>query len=180
MEVWKDIPGYEGYYQASTEGRVRSLSRIRMDGAYKPGKVLNKNRLRDGYEQVALCKDRKRDYEKVHRLVALTFIPNPDNKPQVNHKNGIKHDNRLENLEWVTPRENTMHAYNVLGIKHPHPPRGTPSKQRKFTDEQVEAIRKDPRTRTAIAKDYGVCEQTICNIKLGYYYIVPSGKRKRT
>ena len=177
MEVWKDIPGYEGYYQASNMGRVRSVSRRRMDGLWKTGRVLKPDRLKDGYEQVALKVNKHTDYEKVHRLVALTFIANPEGKPQVNHKNGIKHDNMVENLEWMTCSENTLHAYRVLGVQPSCGPKGKPSPLRKLSDEQVDAIRKDPRTRTAIAKDYGVCQQTISNIKLGYYYNVKQQTR---
>lgn len=170
MEIWKDIPGYEGYYQASTEGRIRSVSRIRMDGYHITGRVLKADRLKGGYEQVLLMVNKKRDYEKVHRLVAQTFIPNPENKLQVNHINGIKHDNRLENLEWATASENLKHSFRTL--KHP-PTRywlGKPAKTRKFSMEEVEAIRKDTRSQDTIAKEYGCGQTTISNIKLGRTY----------
>lgn len=92
----------------------------------------------------------------VHRMVAEAFIPNPENKPQVNHKNGDKTDNRVENLEWVTASENVKHAYRELGI-HPW--------NRKLTDEQVRAIRDDNRLHREIAEDYGIAKSQVGFIK---------------
>ena len=113
-EIWKDIPGYEGYYQVSNQGNFRSLPRII---AYKkygtrlyPGKSLLKDRAYDGYDRIVLSKEGKKTLFPAHRLVALTFIPNPENKPFINHINGCKHDNRVENLEWCTASENMRHA----------------------------------------------------------------------
>lgn len=94
MEQWRSIPGYEGIYQVSSEGRVKN--------AY--GHVLKPEMARNGYKRIKLFDKKK---FQVHRLVALAFIPNPDNKEVVNHKNGIK----VENLEWNTWSENVKHAY---------------------------------------------------------------------
>lgn len=103
-EIWKDIPGYEGRYQASSMGRIRG-----------PRGTLNKPFIaRDGYLVATLYNDRKKIRTGAHRLVALAFIPNPENKPQINHKNGIRTDNRPENLEWVTCSENNLHRRRVL------------------------------------------------------------------
>ena len=102
IEIWRDIKGYEGLYQVSNCGRVRS--------SYKGGRILKPNLSFYGYWRVQLWRGGKGRSIYVHRLVAQAFIPNPDGKPQINHINGIKTDNRVENLEWCTNMENQLHA----------------------------------------------------------------------
>lgn len=99
-EIWKDIEGYEGLYQVSNMGRVKSFN------INENGKILKQGTTKKGYLYVILYKDKKTKPMRVHRLVAQAFIPNEDNKPQVNHINEIKTDNRVENLEWMTNEEN--------------------------------------------------------------------------
>jgi hypothetical protein len=105
MEVWKEIEGFEGLYEVSTEGRVRGIDRYvkSSNGGLNlwKGKEL-KQCLRNGYKAVHLCKDGKHKSYYVHRLVAIAFIDNPDNLPQINHKNENRTDNRIENLEWCS------------------------------------------------------------------------------
>lgn len=108
-EVWKDIPGYESCYQASNLGRIKSCNRL---VKYKNGKtqpikekILKQNISTSGYLQVSLCKNNIREKVMVHRVIAITFIENKENKPTVNHINEIKTDNRVENLEWATYKE---------------------------------------------------------------------------
>ena len=105
MEIWRDIKGYEGDYQISSNGRVKSLkfniSTQKYEHIMKPQPTWG------GYLRVALRKDGKIRLFAVHRLVAEAFIPNLNNKPVVNHINGNRQDNKLENLEWVTHKENS-------------------------------------------------------------------------
>lgn len=105
MEVWKDVVGYEGLYEVS------NLGRIRRDGRIKKPHVDH-----GGYETVCLYKSSKGKWFKVHRVVASAFKPNPENKRTVNHIDGNKQNNRVENLEWATHSENIVHA-NETGLR---------------------------------------------------------------
>lgn len=120
-EVWKDIQGYEGLYQVSNFGRVKSLGRFVINPlvpkgySWHPESILKQYKLSCGYLNVILCKNGKGTLLKVHRLVAIAFIPNPKNKPHIDHINTIKTDNNINNLRWVTAKENLK---NTITIEH--------------------------------------------------------------
>ena len=164
MEKWKDIDKYKGYYQISNEGRVRSLDRI-VNNRY--GRRVVKSRqmkvFKDsyGYNVVALCKNSKTEMVRTHRLVAIAFIPNPENKNCINHKNGIKEDNRISNLEWCTYKENNSHAI-TSGLNNQ---KGERHNRASLKEDDIYEIRekygKNGNTLRSLAIDYGVSFTTI-------------------
>lgn len=104
-EIWKEVPGYDGKYEVSNLGRVKSFN----SHPYTGPKIMVNSVMRNGYARVELSKNKSSKTFLVHRLIATVFIPNPDNKRTVNHINGNKLDNRVENLEWATDKENRNH-----------------------------------------------------------------------
>lgn len=116
-EVWKDIKGFENLYQVSSLGRIKSLGNGNStDPRTKRVIIMKLNVKKSGYVHIKLCKDNKGHYKSVHRLVADAFIPNIENKREVNHIDGNKLNNSVDNLEWVTSSENQKHAFN-LGLQ---------------------------------------------------------------
>lgn len=114
MENWKPIEWYEGLYEVSDLWNVKSLQKKwRWKILYRE-KIRKPQRNKQGYLRVILHKSDIKKYFPIQRLVAIAFVPNPENKPQVNHKNGIKDDNRACNVEWVTNGENQEHSYRIL------------------------------------------------------------------
>lgn len=117
-EIWKDIAGYEGIYQASNLGRVRSLDRIDCRGRTLKGRMIKPYRDgKEGYVAISLNKNREENRVKLHRLIASVFIRPPLDGEQVNHINGVRDDNHLSNLEWVTCQQNIRHSFDVLNKK---------------------------------------------------------------
>lgn len=187
-EVWRDIKGYEGLYQVSNLGRVKSLKRkyINQYGEFgEKEEFIKMQKLNafdksqkdtQGYFVVSLSNNDKGKWVRVHRLVAAAFLPNPNNLPEVNHKDGNKQNNKADNLEWVTHAQNCLHAWrsglhekceaervrkikeNNLGLKN-------------ISKEMVLDIFKNCKSGIkgfsahAFADKYGISVQTVCNIK---------------
>lgn len=173
IEEFRDIKGYEGIYQISNLGNVKSLDRYvghpqkGERGRFCKGVTLKMLSDKDGYHKVNLKKKQIAKNQRVHRLVADSFIENPQNKPQVNHINGVKNDNRLENLEWVTLSENRQHAYDV-GLQNGENRRGKKSNFNKLTETEVLKIKKllaDGCKQKQIALFFNVSQGCISLIK---------------
>lgn len=119
MEVWKDIPDYEGRYQASSLGRIKSLKRETNNQYCKEDIILKIKRHKNGYLFAALYKNGKQKDISIHRLVATTFLENKNNYPCINHINGNKEDNSVSNLEWCSYSHNTKEAFKT-GLMKPN------------------------------------------------------------
>jgi hypothetical protein len=134
-EIWVDIKNFEGLYQISNMGRVKALEKTVFLGAKNSTKKLIKENIKaqgldnHGYPLVCIYKNSKGYTRTVHRLVAEAFIPNPESKPQVNHKDCDKKHNTIYNLEWVTGKENMFHLYHIFGHKNPTKGRNVASKK---------------------------------------------------
>lgn len=166
MVIWKDVEGFEGLYKVSNEGVVISTPRQGSRGG-----VTKYYKMSHGYYEYLLCKDGKMYHVMAHRLLAKHFIPNPDNKPCVNHIDGDRNNNSLENLEWVTYKENTQHAvrsglFNNKGENNP---------KTKLTDKEIYQIRDLHKHKVynqkELAEIYGTCRSNVS-------YIVRNKTRK--
>lgn len=156
-EIWRDIPGYEGLYQVSNRGNVYSFPRNGTNGG-----VLAKCTMRGEWTTAHLCRGNIKRKIHIHKLVMITFVGPRPNGMQINHKNGIKTDNRIENLEYCTPRQNIAHAVrNGLWPCQV----GKNNGNSKLTDEKVLAIFRAKGFQWQIGEEFGVCQQLVSLIK---------------
>lgn len=163
-EQWKDIPGYEGFYQISNLGRVK---RTAAEKGTRIGRIVTPNKGGDGYQTVRLSRNGVKKTYSTHRIVAIVWIDNHNNYKQVNHKNGNKLDPRAENLEWCTAKQNMVHARDVLGVTFSTGTtiRGTDNGNSKLSDDDVVKIRElyetGRFTHRELAEIYGVNSSSI-------------------
>jgi len=163
-EIWRDVEGYEGLYMISNLGRVK-----------KDKKIIRDRTSKWGYKHIDLFNKGRKTF-RVHRLVVIAFLPNPEGKPHTNHINCDKIDNRLDNLEWATRSENMLHAYdkglNHTGEKHHY------AKLKECEVIEIKKMLKKGRKCKEIGDLYGVSSQTIGDINRGKSWarILDSGK----
>jgi len=159
MENWRDIKGYENIYQVSDRGNVRRLKGIMAKNTHN----LKPRNGGDGYNKVVLCVNGVEKSYSIHRLVAITFLKNLENKPQVNHLDGVKANNNVTNLEWCTQSENIIHSLDI-GTKKS----GESHYRAKLTYDDVETIRvmhtHQLCTRYKMAEIFGVSYPAISDI----------------
>lgn len=165
MEIWKNITGYEGMYQVSNLGNVKSLKRKKWNG-FDYQEVVEKflsQKTHNGYKYVNLCKPKSQKMISVHRLVAIEFIDNPEQKKYVNHKDNNPSNNNSNNLEWCTQAENIQYAVQQGRFNQ-----GILSPRTKFTEKQVLEIRKrianKEISQNKLAKELGVTQNCISEI----------------
>ena len=183
-EIWKPIVGYEGLYEISTLGRIKRLEKLVVNKIGSNAPFLRKFPERyvtdsgksNRYSKVGLLKNKETKYFNIHRLVAEAFIPNPDNKPEVNHIDGIKNNNTVSNLEWCTPRENTQH---ILKLRRSQSKKwGNASLSDKQVIEILEFLKENTQKgirvkhglHAYIGRKYGVSRKVIINIYEGRVY----------
>lgn len=141
FENWLPIPEYEDLYEIDTYGNIRSLDKeVKNNNGYRiiKGKILKPKLDKKGYYRIGLTKDNKQKFYFIHRLVALTYLPNPNNYKVINHKDGNPKNNYVVNLEWCTYSHNIQHAYNTglkkgIGAEH----KGIKNPKSKLNEEQV-------------------------------------------
>lgn len=160
IEIWKDVVGYEGLYEVSSWGRVRSLDKNVWNGKvfFKKKGEFKAFYLHKGYPVTCLYKNNVKKNVNIYRLVAIAFIPNPQNKPEVNHIDGVKTNSHVSNLEWATSSENSYHAYHT-GLATAPVLKGSKHGMTNLTEDDVIEIRRlysENVKRKEIMEMYGI------------------------
>lgn len=166
-EEWRNVAGYEGHYEVSNLGRIKSMDRILQNKNGKrcrwKARIMTPGKDKCGYEHLSLNLNGKRQPLQVHRIVATAFIPNPENKPQINHIDCRKANNAASNLEWSTHDENIQHA-----VKNSLHRRGAENGNAKLTESSVSEMRSKYKTgkfsQADLGREYGIAATTICQI----------------
>ncbi|MBZ9633045.1 NUMOD4 domain-containing protein [Clostridium sp. FP1] len=163
-EVWKDIKGYEGLYQISNTGKVKSLNRLDNVGSHHQERILKPCLSNKGYLFVGIYRNCKRKPVYIHKLVAQYFTDNSYSKVQVNHLDGNKQNNLLNNLEWCSPSENIRHAHKN-GLSNPV--RGEQVGTSKLTKEEaaeIKAMKNKGISQKSIGGLFNISQQEVCKI----------------
>lgn len=163
FEEWRPIPGFEGLYEISDRGRIKRLAGTR---GCPRGRILKPGRANNGYRSITLYDNHRTQLVSIHRLVMRVFVGECPREQQVNHKNGVRDDNRLENLEYMTPQQNQRHAFDVLGKTVAH---GENHGHAKLTEQEIREIRSLIGTMSyrKIGERFGVGPQAIHKISSG-------------
>lgn len=168
-EIWKPVKGYEGYYEVSNLGRIKSIERmVKWKGRERFVKETIKatNIDKGGYPVVTLCRDCKSTSVKVHRIIAEAFIPNPDNKPLIDHINTIRTDNRVENLRWCTNQEN---CNNPITLRN--------ARKNNYTKESCAKANETKRKRKTMTAPKFVCQYTKQGLLLNVHESIQDAMR---
>lgn len=174
IEEWRSVVGYEGIYEVSDLGRIKSLEKTFWSVKNNSFSV-NKSFIRKQsftkklYLRLGLMLNFKQNPFLVHRLVAIAFIPNPENKPEINHKNGIKTHNFKMNLEWNTTKENVIHSFETGLSKRA---KGEDNKSSKLSHQKAFEIRKSNLKNKELANIYGVSISTIELVKSNKIWVL--------
>lgn len=167
-EIWSEVKGYEGLYEISSYGNIRSIDRRFKDSIGRnrliKSTLLKTRKNKNGYIDIVLLKEGRQSSFLIHRLVALNFIINNDNKEQINHKDGNKQNNNICNLEWCTRKENIKHSFdnNLQNVNM-----GENHANTSLKNEDVVFIFKSDLKRKELSKMFNVSYQSICDIKRG-------------
>lgn len=178
IEKWKPVVGYEHLYHISSIGNLKALCVSKLRGRFlhkQPERLLKLKTDKYGYKIASLCRDNTIKWVGIHRLIAMAFIKNNENKEYVNHINGIKSDNRLENLEWCTSSENAIHSVK-MGFTIPA--NGEINGMSKLKEWQVRKIYSSSKSDAQLSKEFSIARSHIYRIRKGLRWAYLTNKLK--